>query len=443
MFQTLVNAFKNKDVRKKIFITLALMFVYRLGCWLPIPGINGETYQGTNNDGSILGLLSMITGGALQNGAFLAIGISPYINASIIIQLLTVAVPALERMSKQGDEGRKKLAKVTRVATLILAVAQATGIVINFSRSTATDGMPVLSTDIFGVHISKGLVGLFVGTILVAGSMFTMWLGERITEVGVGNGISLLIFVGILSTAGISIVAVMTAWIKDGNETAPWALLVFFLLVIVIFAFIVFVELAERKIPVHYAKQIKGRKQYGGQTTYIPIKVNASGVMPIIFATAILSFPQLVCSMFLSPTNRFLIWWQKWLGVGKPIYSVVVGLLILFFSFFYAQIQFNAEEVARNIQQYGGNITGLRPGKQTSDYLKKINKRLTLFGAIFLAIIAIVPSIVFNYVFKGVSATLVNAFSATGMLIVVSVALEFQKQLESQLMMKQYRGFLK
>lgn len=438
MFQTLVNAFKNKDVRKKILITLALMFVYRLGCWLPIPGITGKTYQGQLDSGDILSLLSMITGGALTNGAFLAIGISPYINASIIIQLLTVAIPAFEHWSKQGDEGRKKLNKVTRVFTLILAVAQATGIVVNFSRSGS------ISSDIFNVNLPQALVCAFVGAILVAGSMFTMWLGERITEVGVGNGISLLIFVGILSTAGISIVAVCTAWFRGEDETAPWQLVAFVLLVVVIFAFIVFVDLAERKIPVHYAKQIKGRKQYGGQTTYIPIKVNASGVLPIIFSTAILSFPQLIMSMFnMNPNKGFYKFWVTWLGTGKPIYMVLVGLLILFFSFFYAQIQFNAEEVARNIQQYGGNITGLRPGKQTSDYLKKINKRLTLFGAIFLAIIAIVPSIIFNFVFTNSAVSLVNAFSSTGMLIVVSVALEFQKQLESQLMMKQYRGFLK
>lgn len=434
MFQTLVNAFKNKDVRRKILITLALMFIYRLGCWLPVPGINGETYTGSTGTG-ILDLLSMITGGALTNGAFLAIGISPYINASIIIQLLTVAIPALERLSKQGDEGRQKLNKITRYFTLVLAAAQATGIVISFANSGS------ISTTIFGANMPEWLVCMFVAVILIAGSMFTMWLGERITEIGVGNGISLLIFVGILSTAGISIVAVITAWF-GGDETAPWALLVYLLLVLLIFAFIVFVDLAERKIPVHYAKQIKGRKQYGGQTTYIPIKVNASGVLPIIFSTAILSFPQLVASM-ISTTNKFYIWWSKWLGTGTPIYSVLVGVLIFFFSFFYAQIQFNPEEVARNIQQYGGNITGLRPGKQTSDYLKKINKRLTLFGAIFLAIIAIVPSIIFNFIFSGASSTLVNAFSSTGMLIVVSVALEFEKQLQSQLMMKQYRGFLK
>ncbi len=437
MFQTLVNAFKNKDVRKKILITIGLLFIYRIGCWLPIPGINAAIYAESLSDDSILGLLSMITGGALTNGSFLAIGISPYINASIIIQLLTIAIPALERYSKQGDEGRKKINKITRFFTLGLAIAQATGIVISFSQSGA------ISTGIFGsTALPEWLVCVFVAVIMVGGSMFTMWLGERITDIGIGNGISLLIFVGILSTAGTSIVAVITAWV-GGDEMAPWALLTFVLLVIVIFAFIVFVDLAERKIPVHYAKQVRGNKMYGGQSTYIPIKVNASGVMPIIFATAILSFPQLVCSIFLSPTNRFYVWWMKWVGVGTPIYSVLVGLLILFFSYFYAQIQFNPEEVARQIQQNGGLITGLRAGKQTSDYLAKINKRLTLFGAIFLAIIAIVPSIIFNFVFDGTAATLVNAFSATGMLIVVSVALEFEKQVQSQLMMKQYRGFLK
>lgn len=437
MFQTLINAFKNKEVRKKILITLALMFIYRLGCWMPVPGINGAAYSAGLTDNSIMGLLSMITGGALANGAFLAIGISPYINASIIIQLLTVAIPALERYSKQGDEGKRKISRITRIFTLVLAVAQATGIVISFNTSGA------ISTSIFATTMPAWLVCVFVGAILIGGSMFTMWLGERITDIGIGNGISLLIFVGILSTAGTSILNVIIASFT-GDVMAPWSLLVFVFLVVVIFAFIVFVDKAERKIPVHYAKQIKGRKQYGGQTTYIPIKVNASGVLPIIFSTAILSFPQLVCSIFLATDNTFYVWWMKWVGVGTPIYSVLVGLLILFFSYFYAQIQFNPEEVARNIQQYGGNITGLRPGKQTSDYLGKINKRLTLFGAIFLAIIAIVPSIIFHFAFSsGVASSLVNAFSATGMLIVVSVALEFEKQIESQLMMKQYRGFLK
>ena len=433
MFHTLANAFKNKDVRKKMLITLALLFVYRIGCWLPVPGISAAVNSSVTGNDSLLTLLSSITGGALANGAFLAIGISPYINASIIIQLLTVAIPALERLSKQGGEGRKKLTKITRYATLILAIAQAAAITVSWANQ---DG---LETAIFsGLLTEKWMVGIFVAVMLIAGSMFTLWLGERITENGMGNGISLLIFVGIPASAGRALIAKFTAAFC-GSQTAIWELLGFVLMVIVIFALIVFVDLAERKIPVQYAKQIKGRKQYGGQSTYIPLKVNASGVLPIIFATAIITFPQLIAQM-VAPKSAFYAWWVKWLGSGTPIYSVCVGLLILFFCYFYAQIQFNPEEVARNIQQYGGFIPGIRPGKPTYEYLVRISKRVTLFGAIYLAFIAIVPSLIFSLV---LDSTLVNALSATGMLIVVSVALEFDKQLESQLMMKQYKGFLK
>ncbi len=437
MFQTLINAFKNKEVRTKILITLGMLLIYRLGCWLPVPGIDSSAYntatEGTVN--TMLSLLSSITGGALSNGAFLAIGVSPYINASIIIQLLTVAIPKLEEWSKQGDDGRKKINNVTRIATFLLAIAQATGIVISWSNSNG------INADIFGANTQVWLVCIFVAVILIAGSMFTMWLGERITEIGVGNGISLLIFVGILSTAGTSIIATATAIPGDETNQKLFELIGFLLLVVLIFAFIVFIDLSERRIPIQYAKQIKGRKQYGGQSTHIPIKVNASGVLPIIFSNAIITFPQLIFSLFLSPDNSFYAWWMKYLGVGTIAYSVVVGLLILAFSYFYAQIQFNPEEVSRNIQQYGGFIPGIRPGKPTSDYLKKISKRLTFFGAIFLAFIAIVPSIIFSLVIK--EPTLLNAFAATGMLIVVSVALEFDKQLQSLLMMKQYKGFLK
>lgn len=433
MFHTLANAFKNKDVRKKMLITLALLFVYRIGCWLPVPGISAAVNSSVTASDSLLTLLSSITGGALANGAFLAIGISPYINASIIIQLLTVAIPSLERLSKQGGEGRKKLTKITRFATLILAIAQAAAITVSWANQ---DG---LETAIFsGLLTEKWMVGIFVAVMLIAGAMFTLWLGERITENGMGNGISLLIFVGILASAGLAIVAKFGEAF-GGSQTAIWELLGFVLMVVVIFALIVFVDLAERKIPVQYAKQIKGRKQYGGQSTYIPLKVNASGVLPIIFATAIITFPQLIAQM-VAPQSAFYAWWVKWLGSGTPIYSVCVGLLILFFCYFYAQIQFNPEEVARNIQQYGGFIPGIRPGKPTYEYLVRISKRVTLFGAIYLAFIAIVPSLIFSLV---LDSTLVNALSATGMLIVVSVALEFDKQLESQMMMKQYKGFLK
>ena len=431
MFRTLVNAFKNPDIRKKMLITIGLLIIYRVGCWLPIPGITSNWYAEQQAD-TFLGLLSAITGGALANGAFLAIGISPYINSSIIVQLLTIAIPKLEEWSKQGDDGRKKLAGVTRIMTLALAVAQAVGIVVSTARSGG------IASGIFGAAVPVWLVAIFVAVILIGGSMFTMWLGERITDYGIGNGISLLIFVGILSTAGQSILATIIA--IPSRDTAIWELIGFLALVIVIFGFIVFIDAAERRVPIQYAKQIKGRRQYGGQSTNIPIKVNAAGVLPIIFATAIITFPQLIASI-VAPTSAFYAWWMKWLGSGTPIYFVLTGLLILFFSYFYAQIQFNPEDVARNIQQYGGFIPGIRPGRPTAEQLGRISKRLTLFGAIFLAIIAIVPSVIFSLVLK--DTTLVNAFSATGLLIVVSVALEFDKQLESQLMMKQYKGFLK
>lgn len=433
MFQTLVNAFKNKDIRKKILITIGLLLIYRLGCWLQLPGVSPSWYDaGAEGADTFLGLLSAVTGGALQNGAFLAIGISPYINASIIVQLLTIAIKPLEEWSKQGDDGRKKLATLTRILTLVLAVMQSAGIVVSMNN---TEG--AISNSIYSVAMPNWLICIFIAIMLIAGCMFTMWLGERITDYGIGNGISLLIFVGILATAGQSMLAVIMD--IPTRDTAVWELIGFLAMVILIFAFIVFVDAAERRVPIQYAKQIKGRKQYGGQSTNIPIKLNASGVLPIIFSTAIITLPQLICSIF-APTSAFYGWWMKWLGTGTPIYFVLTGLLILGFSYFYAKIQFNPEDVARNIQQYGGFIPGIRPGRPTAEYLARISNRLTLFGAIFLAIIAIVPSIIFSIVLP--TGTLVNAFSATGLLIVVSVALEFDKQLESQLMMKQYKGFL-
>ena len=437
MLQTFRNAWRIEELRKKILFTLLIVLLYRLGNAVPVPFVDtkalAEYFQSSGLQNTILGLFNVMSGGAFSQATIFALSIQPYINASIIIQLLTVAIPSLERLSKQGGEGRKKLTKITRFATLILAIAQAAAITVSWANQ---DG---LETAIFsGLLTEKWMVGIFVAVMLIAGAMFTLWLGERITENGMGNGISLLIFVGILASAGLAIVAKFGEAF-GGSQTAIWELLGFVLMVIVIFALIVFVDLAERKIPVQYAKQIKGRKQYGGQSTYIPLKVNASGVLPIIFATAIITFPQLIAQM-VAPQSAFYAWWVKWLGSGTPIYSVCVGLLILFFCYFYAQIQFNPEEVARNIQQYGGFIPGIRPGKPTYEYLVRISKRVTLFGAIYLAFIAIVPSLIFSLV---LDSTLVNALSATGMLIVVSVALEFDKQLESQMMMKQYKGFLK
>ena len=436
MFETLKNAFKNKEVRTKLLITIALLFIYRLGCWIPIPGISPAAYQNNITSDSLLGLLSGITGSALSNGALFAIGITPYINATIILQLLTVAIPRLQEYQKQGDDGKKKITQITRYITIILAMAQSIPITVSFANADA------LSTDVFGPMTQDWVIGMFVCVLMIMGSMLTMWLGERITDYGVGNGISMLIFVGIIASAGLAIIAKFDVVVGGGEQAtfAIWELVGFAIMVVAVFMLIVFVDLAERRVPVQYAKQIKGRKQYGGQSTYIPIKVNASGVLPIIFATALITFPQMIAQL-VAPGSGFVAWWQKWLGAGTPIYSVLVALLILFFSYFYAQIQFNPEDISRNIQQYGGFINGIRPGKPTTDYLSRISKRLTLFGAIYLAFIALVPSVIFAAVLQ--DATLVSAFSATGMLIVVSVALEFDKQLQSLLMMKQYKGFLK
>ncbi|MCH5161716.1 MAG: preprotein translocase subunit SecY, partial [Clostridiales bacterium] len=334
---------------------------------------------------------------------------------------------------KQGDEGKKKITQITRYITIVLATAQAIGITVSYANADA------LSTNVFGPMTQEWVIGIFVAILMIMGSMLTMWLGERITDYGVGNGISLLIFVGIISSAGLAIIAKFQEAF-GGDQMAIWELIGFLIMVIAVFTLIVFVDLSERRVQVQYAKQIKGRKQYGGQSTYIPVKLNASGVLPIIFATAIITFPQMIAQLF-APTSSFYGWWMKWLGAGTPIYSVLVALLILFFSYFYAQIEFNPEEISRNIQQYGGFINGIRPGKPTTEYLSRISKRLTLFGALFLMFIALVPSVVFAAVLDDTS--LVNAFSATGMLIVVSVALEFNKQLQSLLMMKQYKGFLK
>ena len=432
MFKTLVDAFKIKEIRHKFYFTILLVVVYRLGCWIPVPGLVANSFNELVNaggEGNFLSLLSAVSGGALANGAILALGVSPYISSSIIIQLLTIAIPRLERLSKMGEEGKKKIATYTKYCALALAILQAVAIVLGYREILNTEVMP------------EWLVGILVTVVLVAGSMFTYWLGEKITSIGLCNGLSMIIFVGILSTAATSILANITA-IAGGGEKAVEngiELAVFLVAVVAIFGLIVFMDMSERKIPVQYAKQIKGRKMYGGQSTYIPIRVNATGVMPIIFAMSLLSFPQLLMSIFW-PHSSFYQSYSLWLGAGSWIYMVLVGILITFFSYFWTQITFNPEDVSKNIQQNGGFIPGIRPGKPTAEHLKKISNRITLFGALFLAFIATIPSLVFKSIGSG---TLVGVFSATGLLIVVSVAIEFQKQLEAQMLMRNYKGFLK
>lgn len=427
MFRTLINAFSVKEVRIKILLTLLVILVYRIGCFIPVPGLDAAAIASFVGGNDFLLTMSTISGGALSNGTLFALGIIPFINAFIIMQLLTLIIPALERLSKEGEEGRKQITQITRYFAIGLGLVQAIGIMVSWNRAGA-----VLPT--FGSEI---VTMICVVVILVAGSALVMWLGERITEYGIGNGTSLIIFVGILSSAGTGLLNAISNVRTDINNI--WYILGFLAIVIALFTFIVFIDLSERRINIQYAKQVKGNKMYGGQSTHIPIRINASGVMPIIFASAFLMFPQMIASFW--PASAFYSWYASNLGIGTWPYIIVMSLLILFFAFFYAQIQFNPDDMARNIQQYGGFIPGIRPGRPTSQYLGKINNRITLFGAIFLAFVALVPGI--GFMALGGSVGLTNAFSATGMLIVVSVALEFNKQLESQLMMRHYKGFLK
>lgn len=430
MWQTLVNAFKDKSLRIKIFITLGLLLVYRIGCYIPVPGLNFASVQQavTGNNNTLLQIMNVVSGGSLGSGTLFALGILPFINSFIIMQLLTLIIPPLERMSKEGDEGRAKITQITRYVAIALAIVQGIGIVVTFHNSGAIEPT-------FG---SEAVSGAIIILLLTAGSTFVMWLSERITEYGIGNGSSMIIFIGIVSSFATSLVSAFST-LGDQPDNI-WYILGYLLLVLVMFLLIVFIDGSERRIKVNYAKQVKGNKMYGGQSTYIPMKVNGSGVMPIIFASAFLMFPQMILSFF-PADNSVVIFYTKYLGAGTAVYYIFTFLFIIFFAYFYAQIQFNPVDVARNLQQYGGTIQGVRPGKPTSEYLAKINSRITLFGALFLAFVAIVPTFGFNALGNPIGMT--NAFSATGMLIIVSVALELEKQLESQIMMKHYKGFLK
>ncbi len=440
MFETLKNAFKTKEIRVKIWLTLALILVYRIGCYVPVPTFDAASMaNATEFSNDFLGILNVITGGSMQNATLFALGVLPFINSSIIMQLLALVIPALERLSKEGDEGREKLTQITRIVAIVLAIVQAIGIVVGFKAYIR----PIFS---FETSAENPILTMALTIVLLtAGSVMVMWLSERITEYGIGNGTSIIIFIGILSTAGTTMAKAFK--MVGDNWVYIWNILGFIALAIAIFVFIVFMDGAERRIAVQYSKQIKGNKMYGGQTTYIPIRVNGSGVMPIIFASSLLMFPQMIIQLFFNETDA-AVWYARYMGSGTAVYYVLLALFILGFSYFYAQIQFNPDDVSRNIQQYGGFIPGIRAGKPTSDFLRKINNRITLFGALFLMIISLVPTFLFmalsgQYSDPQYNLGFASSFSATGLLIVVSVALELNKQLESQIMMKHYKGFLK
>ena len=428
MFQTLKNAWSMPELRKKILYTLFILLIFRFGSCIPVPFINttllSEYFNQAAVGGSMLGYLDMFTGGGLSNATIFAMSITPYINASIILQLLTVAIPALERMVKDGgEEGRKKIASWTRYLAVILGLLQ------GFSYYALLRNQGFLSNT--GALARAAIILTFT-----AGTALIMWLGEHITQNGIGNGISIILFAGIVSR-GPSLLRTLWNLVQTGGQGVLSAVLMVVIGLAVV-VFIVFMSNAERRIPVQYAKRVVGRKMYGGQSTHLPIKVNASGVMPIIFASSILSLPQTI-SMFWQPeTGTVGYHILNLFSQANPFYIVVYGLLILAFAYFYASIQFNPIEIANNLKKNGGFIPGFRPGKPTSDFITKALGKVTFVGAIFLAIVAILPLIV-----GAISPTLSNvALGGTSVIIVVGVALDTVKQLEAQMLMRHHKGFL-
>ena len=418
MFETIQKAWSIPETRKKIMYTIMMLLVYRLCAFIPVPGVNSSVITQQITNSSLLGFFDQINGGALQSYTLLAMGISPYINASIIMNLLTVAIPTLERIAKE-EGGTQKITRYTSYLTLALAFVQAIGIILPMGETA------VLSTSAFNY--------ITIGVCLTAGTALSIWIGEQISNKGIGNGISLLIFVNVVSVLPQTVISS----VKDvfAGQMSWWTLIILAAGAIAIVFAVVFVDMGERKVTVQYAKRQVGRKIMGGQSQHIPIKVNSTGVLPIIFASVFLAFPSLILSFW--PTSGLALFYAKWLGQGTLIYSVCYFLLILFFTYFYTMIAFNPIEISKNIQQYGGFIPGIRPGKPTSDYLGRISNRLTIFGGVFLALIAAVPMLFTRLL------NLQSAFGATSILIIVSVALETSKQLESELMMRHYKGFLK
>ena len=435
MFEVLRNAWRVKDLRRKLLYTIMMLLLFRLCTYIPTPFIDQSAIKQAVGANSGWGVIDIITGGSLSGYTFMAMGITPYINASIILQLLTVVIPRLEQLSKEGPEGRKKITQYTRYLGIILAFVQAVGICMSFGSSA------IVST----FRDNLFLVYVIIGLTLTAGSALAIWMGERITENGIGNGISMLIFIGIIARLPSTVIAYVqqaAAQAREGNAALWWILPVIILAVAALVVIIVRVDLGERRIPVQYAKRISGRKVYGGQSTYIPMKPNGAGVLPLIFAMSFLAFPNIIIKMFWP----HVVWYDNWLGAGTPLYAVLSVVLVLFFAYFYASISFNPEETANDIQKYGGFIQGIRPGKPTSDYLKKINRRLTLFAGLFLAGIAVLPMII-SAILGNMenSAPILNlalTFSSTGLLILPSVSIEVTKQLEAQLVMNHYKGFL-
>lgn len=454
MFQTFVNAWKIADTRKKILFTALIILVFRIGAAIPVPFVDIQNGIITDpNAGNFMTYLSMMTGDAFNYGTIFAMSITPYINSSIIMQLLCVAIPALERISKDGEEGRKKIASITRYVAVALGLLQSTAYYF-YLRNTKTNGVNFLMKAADGSDFT-GFFAVFQAIIIIltftAGTALIMWLGEQINDKGIGNGISIILFAGIVSripTMAAQLVGTQKHpgyFFMGGAYYAfvPIAIVSVFLMI----AFIVWMDNSERRIPVQYAKRVVGRKMYGGQNTHIPLKVNMSGVMPVIFASSILSLPPTI-EMFM--TVKEGSGWETFFNLFKatnPFYIVIYFIFIIFFAYFYAQIQYNPIEMANNIRKNSGAIPGIRPGKPTSDYIAKILSRITLLGALLLSVVALFPMVfsqISTLILKALGNTQGFNFSlgGTSIIIMVGVALETTKQLESQMMMRHYKGFL-
>ena len=427
MLQTLRNAWKIEELRKKILFTLLILALYRLGNAIPVPYVNVGALQQyfAQLQNTVLGLLNVMSGGAFSQATIFALSIQPYINASIIIQLLCIAIPALERMSKdEGEEGRKKIASITRYATVGIGLLQ------GFGFFMLIKNYGILTAEANG-NIWAAIVIILTFT---SGSALIMWLGEQITEFGIGNGISMILFASIISRFPTAIITTISNIMR--GELQWWVAILMFLGALAIIVLIVYVNDAERRIPVQYAKRVVGRKMYGGQSTHLPMKVNMSGVMPIIFAQSIASVPATIAA-FTGKTNG---WVSTWFGTNSIPYAIIYLLLIIFFAYFYSTIQFNPIEVANNLKKNGGYIPGFRPGKPTSDFIQKVLNKITLFGAIYLGIIAVVPILISH--FSDAAAKTGLSLGGTSIIIVVGVALETIRALEAQMLMRNYKGFL-
>ncbi|NJD02134.1 MAG: preprotein translocase subunit SecY [Ruminiclostridium sp.] len=428
MLEILRNAWKIPDLRRKLLFTIAMLIVFRIGSFIPVPGMDAAKFaELLSKAGSLGGFLDIVSGGALKGATLFAMSITPYINSSIIMQLLTVAIPSLERLQKEGEEGRKIIQQYVRYGTVVLALVQAIGLYFTIqSNGAVADGGSIWSA-------------LTIILSFTAGTAFLMWLGEQINEFGIGNGISLIIFAGIVSRGPQGALGLYDNYRLGNFGQGLFGIFVIILVLamfVAMIALVIWVQQAERRIPIQYAKRMVGRKMYGGQSTHLPIKVNLAGVIPIIFAMSIMLFPSTLITMFFAGSEN---WFVKLFSNPQKsaIYPVIYAFLIIFFTFFYSVIQFNPIEISNNMKKNGGFIPGLRPGKPTSDYISKVLNRVTWFGGFFLAAVTILPIILGNI--TNISGLW---FGGTALLILVGVALDTIKQVESQMLMRHYKGFL-